>query len=377
MSAYRRKDRGNRWHYRRVVQLPDGSKKRIRGPAPINTKRAAEEAERTHVERLLHPERFVKKSKTPTLAVFSRTFLDTYVATQNKPRVQRDKKRILETYLLPELGRKPLNEISVLDIERLRAKLLATREQKHARTGREAPAASGRSRKTVNNIMGVLSRLFNYAQEAGVIESVPRVKKLKTEAPDFRFLDDNELQALLAVSSKEPFWHAAVLLGCDAGLRMGELRGLRWSDWSKREGRLHIQRSADKETNEMGPTKGWGRRKIPLTGRLEAALKAIRRPCELVLCDVDAKMLSYEKFRWNLPRLLRAAEVAPGTWHDMRHTFCSHLAMKGAPAKVIQELAGHTELSTTLKYMHLTDGAREDAIALLDLDVYGHQGVSS
>tara|TARA_R110002096_G_scaffold44526_1_gene119964 strand:+ start:4755 stop:4907 length:153 start_codon:yes stop_codon:yes gene_type:complete len=40
--------------------------------------------------------------------------------------------------------------------------------------------------------------------------------------------------------------------------------------------------------------------------------------------------------------------------------------MKGAPAKVIQELAGHTELSTTLKYMHLTEGAREDAIALLE-----------
>ncbi len=188
---------------------------------------------------------------------------------------------------------------------------------------------------------------------------------------------NGELLALLAVSSKEPFWHAAVLLGCDAGLRMGELRGLRWSDWNKREGRLHIQRSADKETNEMGPTKGWGRRKIPLTGRLAAALRAIRRPCELVLCDADTKMLSYEKFRWNLPRLLRAAEVAPGTWHDMRHTFCSHLAMKGAPAKVIQELAGHTELSTTLKYMHLTEGAREDAIALLDTPFVQRSGLGS
>lgn len=50
MTAYRREDRGNRWHCRRVVQLPDGSRKRIRGPAPVNTKRSAEEAERAHVE---------------------------------------------------------------------------------------------------------------------------------------------------------------------------------------------------------------------------------------------------------------------------------------------------------------------------------------
>ena len=40
--------------------------------------------------------------------------------------------------------------------------------------------------------------------------------------------------------------------------------------------------------------------------------------------------------------------------------------MKGAPAKTIQELAGHSELSMTLKYMDLTGGAKEQAIALLD-----------
>jgi len=50
--------------------------------------------------------------------------------------------------------------------------------------------------------------------------------------------------------------------------------------------------------------------------------------------------------------------VKPGV-HILRHTFCSHLAMKGAPARAIQEFAGHQDLTTTQRYMHLTPAALE------------------
>jgi integrase len=64
-------------------------------------------------------------------------------------------------------------------------------------------------------------------------------------------------------------------------------------------------------------------------------------------------------------RAARRAHVEPGI-HILRHTFCSHLAMRGAPARAIQELAGHQDLSTTQRYMHLSPAALEAAIRLLD-----------
>ena len=52
--------------------------------------------------------------------------------------------------------------------------------------------------------------------------------------------------------------------------------------------------------------------------------------------------------------------------HRLRHTFCSHLAMRGAPARAIQELAGHMDLATTQRYMHLSPAAIDGAIRLLE-----------
>ena len=66
-----------------------------------------------------------------------------------------------------------------------------------------------------------------------------------------------------------------------------------------------------------------------------------------------------------MPSAARRANVRPGV-HILRHTFCSHLAMRGAPARAIQAAAGHQDLSTTQRYMHVSPAAVEDAIRLLD-----------
>jgi site-specific recombinase XerD len=58
--------------------------------------------------------------------------------------------------------------------------------------------------------------------------------------------------------------------------------------------------------------------------------------------------------------------INKGQIHILRHTFCSHLAMKNVPPRVIRELAGHADLTTTMRYMHLAKGSKESAIAVLD-----------
>jgi len=63
----------------------------------------------------------------------------------------------------------------------------------------------------------------------------------------------------------------------------------------------------------------------------------------------------------------RAAGLrATGNIKMLRHTFASHLAMRGAPAPVIQRLCGHVHLSTTMRYMHLAGGEPRRAIDLLE-----------
>jgi integrase len=70
----------------------------------------------------------------------------------------------------------------------------------------------------------------------------------------------------------------------------------------------------------------------------------------------------------------RSAKLKNRGIHILRHTFCSHLAMKGAPARAIQELAGHVDLKTTQRYMHLSPAALEGAIKLLETSVRGGSG---
>jgi site-specific recombinase XerD len=62
----------------------------------------------------------------------------------------------------------------------------------------------------------------------------------------------------------------------------------------------------------------------------------------------------------------RKAGLSESSVHALRHTFCSHLAMKSATARAIQEAAEHQELGTTQRYMHLSPAALDAAIRLLE-----------
>ena len=94
-------------------------------------------------------------------------------------------------------------------------------------------------------------------------------------------------------------------------------------------------------------TKGGRVRYVGMTIRLAAALRGHRHlRGRRVLCQDDGTPLTQKIVQGHVARAARGAHVQAGV-HILRHTFCSHLEMKGAPARAIQELAGHMNLSTT------------------------------
>jgi site-specific recombinase XerD len=84
-----------------------------------------------------------------------------------------------------------------------------------------------------------------------------------------------------------------------------------------------------------------------------------------VLCETDGRPLTRQIVQAKVKLAAKHANVRNGV-HILRHKFCSHLAMRGAPARAIQELAGHSELGMTQRYMHLSPAALDAAIQLLD-----------
>src|SRR5262249_59855449 len=91
-------------------------------------------------------------------------------------------------------------------------------------------------------------------------------------------------------------------------------------------------------------------------------------------CDTDGAMANEKAVGDHVDHAARAAKLKNRGIHILRHSFCSHLAMKGAPARAIQELAGHVDLKTTQRYMHLSPAALEGAIKLLEQPARGDMG---
>jgi site-specific recombinase XerD len=103
-----------------------------------------------------------------------------------------------------------------------------------------------------------------------------------------------------------------------------------------------------------------------MTRRLATALREARHMRSVrVLCH-GSTSLSADAVKHCVERAARRARLSESGVHRLRHTFCSHLAMRGAPARAIQELAGHKDLITTQRYTHLSPAALDSAIRLLE-----------
>lgn len=101
------------------------------------------------------------------------------------------------------------------------------------------------------------------------------------------------------------------------------------------------------------------------------ALKAHRHlRGRFLFCQEDGWPLTEGKMKQPLRRALNRAGISReegwSGWHNLRHTYASHLAMRGVPLKAIQELMGHVTIEMAERYALLTPDTRRETVGVLD-----------
>ncbi len=353
------------------VELPDGNRTRFRKVIDVPTKeRAVRWAEEKHALLLTEYRRekpaAVVEKHVPTLREFEADFLAKFCEAERQKRSGIEAKRsAFRCYLVPHLGDRRLDQIGNEDVAKLKAAMAAEDEN-----------GESLSSKTVNNALSVLSKALKVAESWGIIDRLPcRIGLLHYQPPEMKFYDFAQYSKLVEAAGKLSGSHlVTVRLGGDAGLRSGEMTGLEWPDIDFDRGFITIQRA--EWEGKVDLPKGGRSRRVPMTLALQKALRDHRPATQLrgkrVLVAPEGGSATQEVLRvWVAAAQVRAvlAEVTDGVaggLHILRHTFCSHLAMRGAPAMAIKELAGHADLKTTQRYMHLSPSTVESAIRLLD-----------
>ena len=350
MSVKVRPYRKGGWEVDIRFRLPNGRMHRERCKAPVDSKSGALRWGQDRELHLLKHGPEPPKKEVPPLKQFAPRFLDGYArANQQKPSGIASKDSILRIHLIPLLGAKRLDETTTEDVQRCKRRL------------------NGRKAKTINNVLTVLNVLLKQAVKWALIDRIPcDIDLLSTSKTEMGFYDFDEFERLVAAAKTlDANAHLIVLLGGEAGLRCGEIMALEWCDVDLAKRQLCVRQSQWQQ--HITVPKSGRLRYVPLTTRLAEALRKHRHLRSVrVLCQPDGTSLTQDVVLDHVQRAARRTHISKCGVHRLRHTFCSHLAMKGAPAKAIQELAGHRDLSTTQRYMHLSPAALDSAIRLLE-----------
>ena len=260
------------------------------------------------------------------------------------------------------------------------------------------------SPKSVRNMMGFLHAVLEHGINRGYLRENPARRAEKPGRrraganPDLQFLTMAELEAVLRAIPDEvvhparaptrrgrpgpapppspdvlgPVLRVIILTAALTGLRQSELRGLRWRDidWSAQ--RIRVRNTfVSGEHSTAGKSDLSTRRSVPMATRLARELElwsrrsVYRADHELVFAHPRSGLpLDRSKLSKRFKKACEDASVRPVRFHDLRHTFATHLAASGTPIRTIQEFLGHADSKTTQIYAHYAPSAQE--VALVD-----------
>jgi integrase len=286
-------------------------------------------------------------------------------------------RRNIELHVIPALGRRPLDKLTVEDLDLFYARLLVN-GRKDDRGG------GGLSPKTVRYIHLIIHKALADAHRKGAlvrnvaaIADAPKVGARK--GGDLKASDAGQLRVFLdAIGSHwlNPAFH----LAAHTGMRRGEVLGLRWCDIDFAAGRLSVRQalvSVAYQTSISDVKTGSGRRTIDLdegtlgvlaewrTARSREQTRKTPGEDDLVSTKADGSPIHPDIFSQVFDRCVEKLSVPAISLHDMRHTHATLLLRAGVPVKVVSERLGHSSAAFTMSvYQHVLPGMQAEAAAV-------------
>lgn len=301
----------------------------------IRAKKVAEFAENKHLD--------IKREEKIKFRDFAKIYFENHCRVNNK-----SWKRADWVYLNPEnpnglvayFGDYFLYEIKPLMIEEYKASEIARKI---------APA-------TINRVLGILGSLFNRAIDWGKLGESPmkKVKRVKVTANRLRYFEKEELRRL--IEKCDAIIRPIVILAAYTGMRRGEIMNLKWMDIDFPKSLICLldQKNGKKSYIEMLP-------------EVKQALMLVpRNPNgQYIFCYEDGRQMNFTRA---FKGALKSAKITGASFHTLRHTFASHLAMSGVDLNTIRELMRHGDMKMTMIYAHLSKDHKSRA-----LKVFGNQ----
>ncbi len=246
---------------------------------------------------------------------------------------------------------KLLHEIGEKDID----DLIMVRRDTPTRRGNKK-----RSGDAVNREMNDLSPIFTLAVRRGLIDKNPctRHRRLPESKGRLRFLAPEEAAALLDVArrSHSKDMHLIILLALETGMRRGEIFNLQWGDIDHGRGQIWVRESKNGDA-----------RHIPMRPRVQEALQRRPRKIDSNYLFPGRKEITRAStgMRDTFMDFLQRAGIKDFHFHDLRHTFASHLVMNGVDLFTVAKLLGHRGTKMTMRYSHLSPGYLQEAVRQL------------
>lgn len=275
-----------------------------------------------------------------------------------------EKKRILNQIKEAQLGHIKLNKLTANDIKQyLQYKDDNRRAVLQARNpdevyDKDKPVLA---QSSINNQISTIKHVVNHAREEHgmvsdyVSSELKRIKKTDPQNSRITCLPLDEIPILL----KECEAHSVELrqiveFAISTGIRQGKILSMKWSMVKQNLTYLDIPKDKNGEAfrNQIGPT----------------AIKVLKE--RLLVKQDDCPYVFYKPGTTEMWKdisegyesAVKRAGIEDFTFHDLRHTFISHLVRSGAKIAVVQKLANHKTIQQTMKYTFLDPNTIEDGI---------------